>query len=162
MANYTTHDGDNKRNYELHAIHLLSVTRFGGGNIKIIAWFFVTCYDLCKETFELLFRFINAYILPESGMHFEPQRWLPEWFPYLSTAEPSGGHQEPLTANLHIEKKIRICYNACRQSEVSSPWSLTTTKTPVRQHWGFLFLILAMGRFMPIGWLPTIYRYPAI
>ena len=34
MANYTTHDGDNKRNYELHAIHLLSVTRFGGGNIK--------------------------------------------------------------------------------------------------------------------------------
>ena len=78
MANYTTHDGDNKRNYELHVIHLLSVTRFGGGNIKIIAWFFVTCYDLCKETFELLFRFINAYILPESGMHFEPQRWLPE------------------------------------------------------------------------------------
>ena len=46
MANYTTHDGDNKRNYELHAIHLLSVTRFGGGNIKIIAWFLATYYDL--------------------------------------------------------------------------------------------------------------------
>ncbi len=46
MANYTTHDGDNKRNYELHVIHLLSVTRFGGGNIKIIAWFLATNYDL--------------------------------------------------------------------------------------------------------------------
>ena len=31
-----------------------------------------------------------------------------------------------------------ICYNADRQSEVSSPWNLTTkTKTPVLQHWGF-------------------------
>ena len=37
MANYTSRDGDNKRNNELHMIHLLSVTRFGGGNRKIIA-----------------------------------------------------------------------------------------------------------------------------
>ena len=44
-------------------------------------------------------------------------------------------------SNLHIEKKICVCYNASRQSEVSSPWNLTTTKTPVRQHWGFLFLL---------------------
>ena len=37
MANYTSRDGDNKRNNELHMIHLLSVTRFGGGNREIIA-----------------------------------------------------------------------------------------------------------------------------
>lgn len=38
-----------------------------------------------------------------------------------------------------IEKLFCICYNADRQNEASSPWCLTTTKTPVLQHWGLLF-----------------------
>lgn len=62
----------------------------------------------------------------------------------------------------YIEIWKRICYNANRQSEMSSPCSSTTMKTPVLEHWGFSIPYFGMAGLRAIGQLPTIYRYLTI
>ena len=47
--------------------------------------------------------------------------------------------------SMYIANRIYICYNASRQSEISSPCGSTTIKTPVLQHWGFLFPFCRQG-----------------
>ena len=61
----------------------------------------------------------------------------------------------------NIAFQNRICYNATRQREIVNPYESAITKTPVLQHWGFLFPFYAAG-LNAAGWLPTIYRHPAI
>lgn len=51
-------------------IHLLSVTRFGGGNKKIIAWFLTAYYNLLNKIFEFLFHFMEISML---GRAFGPE-----------------------------------------------------------------------------------------
>jgi hypothetical protein len=65
-------------------------------------------------------------------------------------------------SNLHIEKKICVCYNASRLIGVS--YSIRSNKQKSRRCdlRDFLFLISVMGRLKPIGWLPTFHRRPAI
>ena len=47
--------------------------------------------------------------------------------------------------SMYIANRIYICYNAGRQSEISSPCGSTAIKTPVLQHWGFLFPFCRQG-----------------
>ena len=53
--------------------------------------------------------------------------------------------------NLNIELRLCICYNASRQKKKASIAEAQQRKAPVLQHWGFLFLLLAMERINSIG-----------
>lgn len=44
MANYTTHNSDNKRSKKIQMIHLLPVTSIGGGNASILSHSFKYFY----------------------------------------------------------------------------------------------------------------------
>lgn len=70
--------------------------------------------------------------------------------------------QDKKTAYTYLAIRKRICYNANRQKDKACPWRAHTKNPRAAISGVFLFLFFQTGRLIPAGWLPTIYRRPAI